>query len=327
MDSYSLSLEMMILLGVWLCLTTYQRDPGTPGRRTFIVATLAWMAWCAGALAEARGLMSPSAANHLLLLGGLTLPALWVGVAAHTARFEIARRMSWFPVPLLAPGLCILLLMFSDAWGGLFVAVSENGAKTHGPLRDVMLVYGFLLSFLGAGIFVAAAVRWRQPGEGARRLAIAIAPVIGLVGSGLYFSGMWRSSVDPTPLLVGVTLFVLHRGIFAGGLLQALSISQQALVRQLPLGVVLTDRGGVVLDVNPVAERRLGVAASEAVGRNFDAVIDAADADLRFDVTPVMSAGSEVGQIVLLDPPKKREPTARDLLAQASPRVESGPED
>jgi PAS domain-containing protein len=316
MDSYSLLLEMMILLGVWLCLTIYQRDPRTPGRRTFMTATLAWMAWCAGALAGARGLMPHPAASHLLNLGALMLPALWLGVAAHTARFEIARRMSWFPVPLLAPGICILALMFSDAWCGLFVATGEDGAQVFGPLWSVMFVYGFGLSLLGAGILVAAAVRWRQPGEGARRLAIAIAPFVTLMGSGLYFSGVWRSSTDPTPLLIGVSLFLLHRGIFAGGLLQALSISQQALVRQLPLGVLLTDRGGVVLDVNPVAERRLGVPSSEAIGRNFDAVIDAADADLRFEVTPVISAGSEVGQIVLLDPPGKREPTARDLVAQ-----------
>jgi PAS domain-containing protein len=214
--------------------------------------------------------------------------------------------------------------MFSESWRGLFLAIAENGAETPGPLWNVMFVYGFALSLLGAGIFVLAAFHWRQPGEGLRRLAIAIAPFVTLVGNGLYFAGVWRSSVDPTPLLIGVTLFLLHQGIFSGGLLHALSISQQALVRQLPLGVVLTDRGGVVLDVNPVAERRLGVSASEAVGRNFDAVIDTADADLRFEVSPVMSAGSEVGQIVLLDPPGKREPTARELLAQGSPRDRSG---
>jgi PAS domain-containing protein len=325
MNSYSLLLEMTILLGVWLCLAISQRDPGTPGRRTFTLAILSWMAWCFGALAGARGLLSPSAANHLLQLGGLTLAPFLLGVAAHTARLEIAQRMPWFPVPLLAPAVCVLALLFSDSWRGLYLVTGENGAEVHGPLWGVMLVYGFTLSLLASGILLAAAVRWRQPGEGARRLAIGIAPFITLAGSGLYLSGVWRSSVDPTPLLIGATLFVLHRGIFAGGLLQALSISQQALVQQLPLGVVLTDRGGVVLDVNPVAERRLGVLASEAVGRNFDAVIDAADADLRFEVTPVMSAGSEVGQIVLLDRSEKQEPTARDLLAQVNPRDGSGP--
>jgi PAS domain-containing protein len=326
MSSYSLLLEMMIVSGVWLCLALLQRDPSTPGRRTFVLASLAWMAWCLGELAAVRGLLSPPAATHLRLLGSLTIAPLWLGVAAHTARLEIARRMPWFTVPLVAPGACILALLFSDTWRGLYLVTSENGTQIRGPLWDVMLVYSFTLSLLGTAILVAAAIRWRQPARAAQRLAIGTAPFITLVGGGLYFCRVWHSSVDPTPLLVGATLFVLHRGIFAGGLLQALPISQHALVRQLPLGLVLTDRGGVVLDVNPVAERRLGVPASEAVGRNFDAVIDAADADIRFEITPVMSAGSEVGQVVLLDRPEKQEPTARDPLADASSGDGSNPE-
>jgi hypothetical protein len=55
-------------------------------------------------------------------------------------------------------------------------------------------------------------------------------------------------------------------------------------------------------------------------------VIDAADADIRFEITPVMSAGSEVGQVVLLDRPEKQEPTARDPLADASSGDGSNPE-
>lgn len=325
MNSYSLLLEMMIVSGAWLCLAIYQRDPGTPGRWTFVLTILAWMAWCLGELADVRGLLPHPAANHLQLLGGLTIPPLWVGVAAHTAQLEIARRMPWFPLPLLAPGACILALLFSDTWRGLYLATGEGGAQIHGPLWNVMLLYGFTLSLLGTGILIAAAVRWRKPGRVAQRLAIGVAPFITLAGSGLYFGGVWHSSVDPTPLLIGFTLFLLHRGIFAGGLLQALPISQHALVRQLPLGLVLTDRGGVVLDVNPVAERRLGVSASEAIGRNFDAVIDAADADLHFEITPVMSAGSEVGQVVLLGRPEKREPPARELDASPSSRDGSNP--
>jgi PAS domain-containing protein len=325
MSSYLLLLEMTIVLGVWLCLAISQKDPGTPGRRTFILAILAWMAWCFGEFAGERGLLPQSTANLPLQLGALAFAPLWLGVAAQTARLEIARRIPWFPVPLLAPGVCVFAVLFSDTWRGLYLVIGENGAEVHGPLWGIMVIYGFTLALIGSGILVAAAVRWHQPGEGARRLAIGIAPFITLPASALYFGGVWRSNIDPTPLLLGVTLFVLHRAIFAGGLLQALSLSQHALVQQFPLGVVLTDRGGVVVDVNPVAERRLGVSASEAVGRNFDAVIDTADADLRFEVTPVMSAGTEAGQIVLLDPPHKQQPTARDFVAQANSRDDSAP--
>jgi PAS domain-containing protein len=327
MSSYPLLLEMMILLGAWLCLAVSQKGPGTPGRRTFILTTLAWMSYCLGELAQARGLFPEPVANGLLQLGALAIPPLWLGVCAQTVRLELARRVPWLPLPLIAPAICVVALLFSDTWRGLYLASGENGAEVHGPLWSVMLVYSFTLALIGCGILVAAAFRWRQPGEGARRLAIGVAPLITVCGSALYAGGVWRSSVDPTPLLLGVTLFVLHRGIFAGSLLQALSISQHALVQQLPLGVVLTDRGGVVVSVNPAAERRLGVSASEAIGRNFDAVIDAADADLHFEVSPVISAGTEAGQIVLLDPPGKEDPTANDLLAQAPPPAGSTPTD
>jgi PAS domain-containing protein len=229
-------------------------------------------------------------------------------------------------VPLLAPGICISALLLSDRWRGLFLIAGENGADLPGPLWSVMLVYGFCLALTGCGVFVAAAFRWRQPGEEARRFAIAIAPLITLGGNALYLTGVWQPDADPTPLLLGITLLVLHRSIFAGGLLQPLSISQHALVQQLPLGIVLTDRSGVVVDVNRVAERRLGVSAPVAIGRNFDAVIESAGPGLRFEVTPVMSGGAEAGQIALLDPPDKGEPTASDPLAASDAADDSAGE-
>jgi hypothetical protein len=312
MDLYSLLLEMMVLLGVWLGLAVWQKDRNTPGRRTFILATLAWVLWCFGELARMRGMLPQPAAMLVSHTGALMLGPLWLGVAAQTARLEIARRVSWFPVPLLVPVFCIIALLFSDRWRGLYLSTGENAAGVPGPLLQVMLVYGFGLGLAGCAVLVMAAIRWRQTGEAGRRFAIGVAPLITLGGSALYLGGVWPASVDPTPLLLGVTLFILHRGIFAGGLLQPLAISQHALVQQLPLGIVLTDRGGVVVDVNRVAEQRLGMSASAAIGRNFDAVIEAADADLRFEITPAIAAGAEAGQIVLLDPPRKRQPGAGD---------------
>jgi PAS domain-containing protein len=177
-----------------------------------------------------------------------------------------------------------------------------------------MLLYGFALSISGCVILMRTAIRWRQPGEGARRLAIGAAPLVTLIGSGLYFSGLWSLPADPTPLLLGGSLLLLHGGLFGGGLLQPLAISQCALIEQLPVAIVLTDRGGVVVDVNRLAARRLGVTSHTAIGRNFEAVIDAADAGIEFEVTPVRSAGAEAGRIVLLDPPDK--PSASRLRAQ-----------
>ncbi|MBW2667898.1 MAG: hypothetical protein JRE13_16545 [Deltaproteobacteria bacterium] len=317
MELHSLLLEIMVLLGAWLCLAVLQKDRTTPGRKTFALATAAWMAWCFGELAGNRGWLSQSTAMHVAQIGTMLLAPLWLGLSANTARLEIARRVPWFPLPLLAPGLFIIGLLFSERWSGMFLTAGEDGTNLAGPLWTVMVVYGFCLTLAGCAILISAAVRWNQPGEEARRIAIGLAPVVTVVGSGLYFTGFWQLPTDPTPLLVGVTFLVLHGGIFTGGLLQPLAISQHALVQQLPVGILLTDRSGGVVDINRVAEQRLGIVAAAAIGRNFDAVIDAAGVGVDYEVTPVMSAGSEAGQIVLLDPANQKPPSAREILAAA----------
>jgi|GEM_PF-1490837 len=318
-ELHSLLLEIMVLLGVWLCLTVLQQDRRTPGRKTFALATGAWMIWCFGGLAGARGWLSPPTAIQIAHVGVMLIAPLWLGLAAQTARLEIARRVPWFPLPLAAPGLAIIALLFSERWSGLFLIAGEDGSNLKGPLWTVMVVYGFGLALAGCAILVSAAIRWKQPGEEARRIAIGIAPLITFVGSGLYFTGFWQLPADPTPLLLGISFLTLHGGIFAGGLLQPLAISQHALIQQLPVGIVLTDRGGGVVDINRVAERRLGIVASAAIGRNFDAVIDAAGLGVDFEVTPVMSAGSEAGQIVLLDPADHKAPSASEIFAAEAP--------
>jgi PAS domain-containing protein len=319
MELYSLLLETMVLLGVWLCLAVLQKDRTTPGRKTFAFATAAWMVWCLGELAGIRGWLSPSTAMHVAQGGILMIAPLWLGLAAQTARLQIGRRVPWFPIPLIAPGLFIVLLLFSERWSGLFMSLGEDGLKLAGPLWTVMALYGFSLSLAGCAILISAAIRWDQPGEEARRIAIGSAPLITFVGSGLYVTGVWQLPADPTPLLFGVTFLILHTGIFAGGLLQPLAISQHALIQQLPVGIVLTDRAGVVVDINRVAEQRLATLATAAIGRNFDAVIDAAGAGVDYEVTPVMSSGSEAGKIVLLDPASQKQPSAREIVATSKP--------
>jgi PAS domain-containing protein len=317
MELHSLLLEFMVLLGAWLCLAVLQKDRTTPGRKTFTLTIAAWMTWCFGELAGARDWLSQPTALQVSHVGSLMLAPLWLGLSAQAGRLEIARRVPWFPLPLLLPSLFIVGTLFSDRWSGLYLFAGDDGTSVTGPLWTVMTVYGFGLSLASCGILIWAAIRWNQPGEAARRIAIGIAPLITLVGSALCFTGVWLPPADPTPLLLGTTFVILHGGIFAGGLLQPLAISQHALIQQLPVGVMLTDRSGVVVDINRVAEQRLGIVATAAIGRNFESVIDAAGIGVDYDITPVMSAGSEAGQIVLLDPASQKQPTAREILAGA----------
>ncbi|MGI9591915.1 MAG: PAS domain-containing protein, partial [Myxococcota bacterium] len=111
--------------------------------------------------------------------------------------------------------------------------------------------------------------------------------------------------IDPTAVLFGVAMLALRPALFGGGLLDALPISHHQLLEQLPLGVILTDRRNVVVDLNPAAERRLGISEAKAIGRTLEAVLSDVGEGVEADFTPILSGETEAGQLVLLDPPPK----------------------
>jgi PAS domain-containing protein len=303
---YSVGLEFTMLLTLWVCLGVWQRDSSTPGRSTFGALCVAGLLWCAGELAAVRGLVNELTSDRVLYAGVFSLPPLWLGLAGHATRLPLARRVPWFPLALMAPNLCLFALLFAGPWSGL-VLTTRVGVDDYGPLWRVATVYNYTLILAGSGLFVYSALRWNLPGRWTRRLAVGVAPLVPLVGNAAYVAQGMVWPADPTPLLFVVSLLALRSAIFTGGLFQALPVSQHDLIEQLPLGVVLTDRAGVVIDVNPAAERRLGVSEASAVGRTLDAILSEAREDVTAEISPIFTNQREAGQLVLIDPPGKTD--------------------
>lgn len=302
---YSIGLELTMLLTFWVCLGVWQRDGSTPGRSTFAALGVATIVWCSGELAAVRGLTNELISDRILYAGILTLPPLWLGLAGHATRLPLARRVPWFPLAVMLPNLCLFALLFAGPWSALFLSTRLGGVDEYGPLWSVSLVYNYALVVGGCILFVVSAVRWKLPGRWTRRLAVGIAPLVPLAGNAAYVWHGMAWPLDPTPLLFSVALLALRSAIFTGGLLQALPVSQHDLIEQLPLGVVLTDRGGVVIDVNPAAERMLGISEASAVGRTLDAILSEARDDVNAEISPVFSNEREAGQLVLIEPTRK----------------------
>jgi PAS domain-containing protein len=302
---YAIGLELTIVMAFWLCLGVWQKGASATGRRTFVGLCWAGIFWCAGELVAVRGILDEAVADRIRYLGILTLAPLWAGLAGHATRLELARRVPWFPLALMAPLAGPYLLMFSERWSGLFMGTVPGRADVYGPLWWVTASYAYLLVVAGSARFIYCALRARVPGRWTRRLAVGLAALVPLAGNATYLAHDLSWPADPTPVLFGVALIALHGAIFTGGLLQALPVSQHELIRQLPLGVILTDRPGVVIDVNPAAERRLAVTEATAIGRTLDAILTEAESDVRADVSPILSQEREAGQLVLIDPPGK----------------------
>jgi len=307
---YATGLELTILFTFWVCLGVWQKDQSTPGRATFAALGVSSILWCLGELMGARGALDEFTTDRLLYAGVLSLPPLWLGLAGHATRMPLARRVPWFPVVLLAPNLILYALLFTGPWSGLFLATRPGAVDGYGALWWVGAAYNYALVVSGCVLFLNSAIRWQIPGGWLRRLAVGIAPLVPMAGNLIYIANGMTWPVDPTPLLFSVALIALQSAIFRGGLLQALPISQHDLIEQLPIGLVLADRSGVVIDVNPAAERRLGISEASAVGRALDAILAGSPEDVNAEVSPIFSNQRETGQLVLIDPPSKERAAA-----------------
>lgn len=308
MSAYTIALELTILLAFWLWLGVWQRARGTPGRETFAAVIAAAIVWCVGEILHHNEQAPEIVADRIRYLAILALPPLWLGLAAHATRLDLARRVPWFPVVLMVPLAAPYALMYSSDWNELFVLTVPGGPDRYGPLWPISIGYCYLLIGAASGLFLVAGLRTVSSGGWIRGLAMGLAPIVPAAANAVHVSRGLIEPYDPTPVLFGFALVALRSGIYHGSLLQALPVSQHDLIEQLPLGVVLTDRTGVVIDMNPAAELRLAVPEAIAIGRNLEAVLGHADDDVPVHATPIFSNGREVGQLVLIDPPFKEEP-------------------
>jgi len=315
---YSICLELTILLTFWLCLGVWQKDRSTTGRATFVALGLSAVLWGSGELLALREVLDEAVADRIKYLGILSLPPLWLGLAGHAARLELARRVPWFPVVLLAPMACLYVLMFSSRWSGLFMTTIPNARDHFGPLWWLSTAYSYSLVLTGSALLIASPFRRPRRGTWLRSLSVGVAALVPLAANAVHVAHGMSWLMDPTPLFFGVALLALRGSIFSGGLLQALPVSQNDLIQQLPLGVILTDRRGVVIDLNPAAERRLCVSRLRAAGRTLDAILSEADSPVRAEVVPIFSRDREAGQLVLIDPPGKQR--KEDKPWEAKPR-------
>jgi len=296
---HRLALELTLLLGAALAVAVWQRDRGTPGRLCFVWCCLCVMTWCGADALLLRGVVGEPLSDALKYLGSLFIAPAWFGFAASAAGTTLSRRVPWFPLILALPAACTYPLLFSARFAPLFQVTVTGGPDLHGPLWYFAIVYSQGLVAAGCVLCAITAFRWRRPGHFVRRLALGVAPGIPLAGSALYFTDLLDGGFDPTPFLLVFALLALRSAVFRGGLLEPLPVSQRELVHQLPLGVLVTDSTGAVVEINDVAAARLGLFERQALGHPLDALVGRPGARLRRQ--PLVRRGRRAGEVVLVE--------------------------
>ena len=296
--------ELMTLLTVWLCLSTWQRDRTAPGRRLFMALCLAVSLWSAANLATVRGALPPQMVDRILYLGVLTVPVLWFALALRGRGAPVAARSMGLVALLLAPGAACYAILLAGDPQGWFLRRTASGASELGPLWWAQAGYAWAIASAGSVQFIRGALQTGDREARIRRLGAGITSLTPILGN-LLFAGWGNSNLDPTPFFLGATLVTLRSALYAGDLLQALPISHHDLLSHIPTPLILTDLDERVTEINPAAQLRLAVDRRDALERRLDTLLEDAPDPPEFERWPLVAEGREAGHIHLVFPRRK----------------------
>ena len=261
--------------------------PRTWAHRSVLAVLGAILAWTAGVFLSGLGPQHPWLADlsvRLVFLGICLLPPLWLFLAARCVRLGFVEESPGAALgALLAPSALSYTAFLSNplhrlfATGPLQVVPIAPAVEWAGPLFWVhaLVLYGFVL--LGAGLCVHAALRTQQLAERRRLLLLSFAALVPVGTTLLDISALAPLPVPVTPAGLGCTAFLLVIGVVRYRLLESLPLPARDVLEHLEDGLVLTDLGGRVLEVNPAADRLLRRPRHALVGLPLEALLRGLD--------------------------------------------------
>lgn len=140
---------------------------------------------------------------------------------------------------------------------------------SHGPLYWLVTVYGLVITIAATVVLVGFALRARRVyrNQSAAVITAALIPwAAHVVYSAQPEALVW---FDPG-MTVGFSAAILTFSILRYRLLDLVPVARDALVEQMPDGMLVTDMQGRVVDVNPSAKTMLRVTEKTAVGKTLD---------------------------------------------------------
>ena len=224
----------------------------------------------------------------LYLLGNNLFFSIWamkilllvinnLGVVLLIFVLQYTQREKWLTRPVilslfLPEFIFAILLLTNEAhhlyWTNIYVDKSLQNALVvfeFGIVNWVSLIYSYLL----IGVSMALIVHWAV-GNSAKlyqrqAFALLISVIVPLSASVSYILGFIRT--DPTHFAFAVSGLALGWSLFRFQFLNLMSIAHEVVIKGMSDSILVLDMQERITEINPAAERLLGISASQAVGR------------------------------------------------------------
>jgi PAS domain S-box-containing protein len=208
-------------------------------------------------------------------LGIAVAPALVIAMAlAYTGRDRLLTPPALAAL-LVVPAITLALVLTLDPLYYAAVALDVSGphprfAFVPGPWYYAAAAYS-LGALIAAVVLVAQSMRSAHPPFRRQAAVVLAGAAVPLVAYACYLAGLVPvPGIDPVPLAIPVTAIAFTIGIARFRLFDLAPVARSAVFERIPVGVLVFDARGSVVEANPAAASLLGSGGGSLVGRTAD---------------------------------------------------------
>jgi two-component sensor histidine kinase/PAS domain-containing protein len=253
-----------------LALYVWQRRR-VPGGYYFALFLAAAAVWALASALENSVADVPSKVlfSKLSYLGVATVAPLWWLFSLDYSRRFRWMRSRWLPLIWAVP-VTVIILAFTNEWHNLiWTSITPVSAVpgatliyTHGPAVLAHIVYAYVLLLGGSILLLDAALRSFRRSR-LPTATILLGVLIPLATNVLYGTSLNPfTGLDITPLAFTISGLLFTWAIFGQRLFELVPMARETLLQVMADGAVVLDAEGDVVEINPAAQRILGLPGS-----------------------------------------------------------------
>ena len=207
-------------------------------------------------------------------LGIAPLPAVWLLFTLAYTKLNTSVARAWRVVLFVVPALTLFFVATNALHGLIYqsalISLSSgypNLVVTHGAWFQVHTFYSYALLLAGFLVLVYGLIK-NSRAYRARYSLLLAASLFPLIANLLFLNRPeLLLGIDPTPLGFALSCLVMAPALARRRFLELLPVAHQTVFETLPIAVLILGQDRRVLDINPEAQRLLGVPAELALGQ------------------------------------------------------------
>ena len=274
--SYILPLVISSVITGFVAFYVWDRRATVSGATALVLLALASAEWSLGYALEIAGadLLTKIFWGKSQYIGIAAVPLLWIIFAySYLTR---GSRMTRRTVSLLSivPFITLLLALTTESHGLIWkdIQIRTVGAfsaldVTHGFWFWVYWIYSNILLLTGT-LFVLRSLNRTKGLFRRQNMILLIAVLTPWIGNVLYVSGLSPiPHMDITPFAFTISICVFAFGIYSYKLVNLAPVARDLVVEKMQDGMIVLDKQGNIVDINPAVQKALGLSASQAIGQ------------------------------------------------------------